>query len=132
MIRNEKSLIVSGLLVTFISTAIITFLFLSSNLSNLLYKSILFGALLSFLNFTVGFLLIKLSIKKSDKVFLTSLWGGLLFRLLVSLFLVIITLKFLEINTYGFIFSLFFFYIFYLIIEILYLNLRRKSQFDGK
>jgi hypothetical protein len=132
MIRNEKSLIVSGLLVTFISTAIITFLFLSSNLSGLLYKSILLGAFLSFLNFAVGFLLIKLSNKKSDKVFLTMLWGGLLFRLLISLSLVIITLKFLEINAYGFIFSIFFFYIFYLIIEILYLNLRRKSQFDGK
>jgi hypothetical protein len=132
MIRNEKALIVSGLLVTFISTAIITFLFLFSNLSSLLYKSILLGTFLSFLNFTVGFLLIKLSIKKSDKVFLTMLWGGLLFRLLISLSLVIITLKFLEINAYGFIFSIFFFYIFYLIIEILYLNLRRKSQFDGK
>jgi len=132
MIRNEKSLIVSGLLVTFISTAIITFLFLSSNLSGLLYKSILLGTFLSFLNFALGFLLIKLSIKKSDKVFLTILWGGLLFRLLISLSLVIITLKFLEINAYGFIFSIFFFYIFYLIIEILYLNLRRKSQFDGK
>jgi hypothetical protein len=132
MIRNEKALIVSGLLVTFISTAIITFLFLFSNLSSLLYKSILLGTFLSFLNFTVGFLLIKLSIKKSDKLFLTLLWGGLLFRLLISLSLVIITLKFLEINAYGFIFSIFFFYIFYLIIEILYLNLRRKSQFDGK
>jgi hypothetical protein len=132
MIRNEKALIVSGLLVTFISTAIITFLFLFSNLSSLLYKSILLGTFLSFLNFTVGFLLIKLSIKKSDKLFLTMLWGGLLFRLLISLSLVIITLKFLEINAYGFIFSIFFFYIFYLIIEILYLNLRRKSQFDGK
>jgi hypothetical protein len=132
MIRNEKALIVSGLLVTFISTAIITFLFLFSNLSSLLYKSILLGTFLSFFNFTVGFLLIKLSIKKSDKVFLTMLWGGLLFRLLISLSLVIITLKFLEINAYGFIFSIFFFYIFYLIIEILYLNLRRKSQFDGK
>jgi hypothetical protein len=132
MIKNEKSLIVSGLLVTCISIAIVTFLFLYSNLSSLLYKSILFGALLSLLNFVIGFLLIKLSIKKSDNVFLTMLWGGLLFRLLISLVLVIITLKFLEINAYEFIFSIFFFYIFYLIIEILYLNLRRKSQFDGK
>jgi hypothetical protein len=80
----------------------------------------------------VGFLSIKLSIKKSDKIFLMVLWGGLLFRLIAGLSLVIITLIFLEINAYGFIFSILFFYIFYLIIEILYLNLRRKSQFDGK
>lgn len=132
MIRNEKFLIALGLSVTFITLASITILFLSTNLSSLLYESILLGTFLSFLNFTVGFLLIKISIQKSDRVFLTTLWGGLLFRLLISLSLVIIMLKFLEINAYGFIFSIFFFYIFYLTIEILYLNLRRKSQFDGK
>jgi len=132
MIRNEKTLIVLGFLVTVVLLAIYIILFLASNLSSLLFKSILFGTLLSLLNFAIGFLLIRLSIKKSDKVFLTVLWGGLLFRLLISLTLVIITLKFLEINAYGFIFSIFFFYIFYLIIEIIYLNLRRKSQFDGK
>jgi len=132
MIRNEKTLIVLGFLVTVVLLAIYIILFLASNLSSLLFKSILFGTLLSLLNFAIGFLLIRLSIKKSDKVFLTVLWGGLLFRLLISLTLVIITLKFLEINAYEFIFSIFFFYIFYLIIEIIYLNLRRKSQFDGK
>ena len=127
MIRNEKSLIVSALFVTLILIGIVTFLFVSYVMSGILYKSILLGALLSLFNFTIGFLLIILSIRKSDKVFLTVLWGGMLFRLIISLSLVIITLNFLEINSYGFIFSILFFYIFYLIIEILYLNLRRKS-----
>jgi hypothetical protein len=131
MIRNEKPLILTALFVTIVIFGILTVLLIFSEISIILYKSILFGALLSLLNFAIGFLLIKLSIRKSDKVFLTLLWGGLLFRLLISLSLVIITLNFLEINSYGFIFSIFFFYIFYLIIEILYLNLRRKSQFDG-
>lgn len=131
MIRNEKPLILTALCVTIVIFGILTVLLIFSEISIILYKSILFGALLSLLNFAIGFLLIKLSIRKSDKVFLTLLWGGLLFRLLISLSLVIITLNFLEINSYGFIFSIFFFYIFYLIIEILYLNLRRKSQFDG-
>jgi len=132
MIRNEKILITSGLTVSFLSLTIVTVLFISSNLSGLLYKSILFGALLSLINFTVGILSINLSIKRSDKFFLITLWGGLLFRLIIGLTLVIITLIFLEINTYGFIFSIFFFYIFYLFIEIFYLDLRRKSQFGGK
>lgn len=132
MIRNEKPLILTALFVTIVIFGILTVLLIFSEISIILYKSILFGALLSLLNFAIGFLLIKLSIRKSDKVFLTLLWGGLLFRLLISLSLVIIILNFLEINSYGFIFSIFFFYIFYLIIEILYLNLRRKSQFDGK
>jgi len=131
MIRNEKPLILTALFVTIVIFGILTVLLIFSEISIILYKSILFGALLSLLNFAIGFLLIKLSIRKSDKVFLTLLWGGLLFRLLISLSLVIITFNFLEINSYGFIFSIFFFYIFYLIIEILYLNLRRKSQFDG-
>ena len=131
MIRNEKPLILTALCVTIVIFGILTVLLIFSEISIILYKSILFGALLSLLNFAIGFLLIKLSIRKSDKVFLTLLWGGLLFRLLISLSLVIITFNFLEINSYGFIFSIFFFYIFYLIIEILYLNLRRKSQFDG-
>ena len=132
MIRNEKFLITSGLTVSFLLLAIVTLLFLSSNLSGLLYKSILLGALLSLINFTVGILSINLSIKRSDKFFLIALWGGLLFRLIIGLTLVIITLIFLEINAYGFIFSIFFFYIFYLFIEIFYLDLRRKSQFGGK
>ena len=131
MIRNEKPLILTALFVTIVIFGILTVLLIFSEISIILYKSTLFGALLSLLNFAIGFLLIKLSIRKSDKVFLTLLWGGLLFRLLISLSLVIITFNFLEINSYGFIFSIFFFYIFYLIIEILYLNLRRKSQFDG-
>jgi hypothetical protein len=132
MIRNEKFILVLGILVTFISIAVFTFLFLSYNISLLTYKSILFGVSIPLLNFAIGFVLIKLSINKSDKIFLTILWGGILIRLFIALSLVIITLIFLEINSYGFIFSILFFYSFYLIIEILYLNLRRKAQFDGK
>jgi hypothetical protein len=63
---------------------------------------------------------------------LLTVWGGFLFRLILGLSLVLITLIFLEINTYGFIFSTLFFYVFYLLIEIFYLNLGRKSQFGGK
>jgi len=132
MIRNEKVLITSGLTVSIILLTIVTVLFLSSNLSGLLYKSILLGALLSLINFTVGIFSINLSIRRSDKFFMITLWGGLLFRLIIGLTLVIITLIFLELNAYGFIFSIFFFYIFYLFIEIFYLDLRRKSQFGGK
>jgi hypothetical protein len=50
-------------------------------------------------------------------------------RLILGLVLVLISLIFLEINTYGFIFSILFFYVFYLIIEIFYLNFGRKGHF---
>jgi len=104
MIKNEKQLLIFCLLVSFISILIITILFLSSSISGLIFKSILLGDFLSIMNFTIGLLLIKLSEKKSEKIFLIVLWGGLLLRLILGLSLVIITLIFLEINTYGFIF----------------------------
>jgi hypothetical protein len=51
--------------------------------------------------------------------------------LVLILSIVVFSLKFLEINRGGFIFSVFIFYVFYLIIEILYLNLRRIDRIDG-
>jgi hypothetical protein len=46
--------------------------------------------------------------------------------------IVVSVLIFLEINKGGFIFSVFIFYIFYLITEILYLNSRRIKNINGK
>jgi hypothetical protein len=132
MIKNEKRLLIFCLLVSIISILIITILFLLSSISGLIFKSILLGAFLSIMNFTIGLLLIKFSVKKSEKIFLIVLWGGLLLRLILGSLLVLITLIFLEINTYGFIFSVLFFYVFYLFIEIFYLNLGRNGHFGSK
>jgi hypothetical protein len=132
MIKNEKQLLIFCLLVSIISILIITILFYLSSISGLIFKSILLGAFLSIMNFTIGLLLIKFSEKKSEKIFLIVLWGGLLLRLILGSSLVLITLIFLEINTYGFIFSVLFFYVFYLFIEIFYLNLGRNGHFGSK
>ncbi len=132
MIKNKKQLLTICVLVSASILIFCTVLLLISGISVLLYKSILLGALLSMLNFTIGFLLLKFSANKSEKIFLLSLWGGILLRLFLGLSLILITLVFLEINTYGFIFSILFFYVFYLLIEIFYLNLGRKSRFGGK
>lgn len=129
---NEKKILLFGILFTFISVLIISILFISSIISFIFYKSVLFGTSVSALNFIIGMLFIFLSIDKSEKLFLISLWGGLLFRLVLTLLNIVFVLIFLEINKGGFIFSVFFFYIFYLIIEILYLNSRRIKRFDGK
>jgi len=132
MIKNEKQLLRLCFIISFIVLLSVTILYLSSELSGLIFKSILLGAGFSILNFTIGILLIKFSVNKSDRIFLLSLWGGLLLRLIIGLSLVLITLFFLEINTYGFIFSILFYYVFYLVIEIFYLNLGRKSHFGAK
>lgn len=132
MIKNEKQLLTLCFVVSFLLLLVITVLYFLSELSEIVFKSILLGAIFSMMNFAIGFMLIKFSANKSEKIFLVALWGGLLFRLILGLSLVLITLIFLEINTYGFIFSILFFYVFYLLIEIFYLNLGRKSHFGGE
>jgi len=129
MIKNEKALISFAVIFSIVILLLLTSFYLLSEITEIVYKSILLGTFLSFINFSIGFLLIKFSIDKSEKVFLFALWGGLLFRLILGLTLVLIILIFLEINTYGFIFSILFFYVFYLFIEIFYLNLGRNRRF---
>lgn len=132
MIKNEKQLLTLCFVVSFLLLLIVTILFLSSSISGMIFKSIFVGAMLSIINFVIGLLLIKFSVNKPEKIFLLALWGGIILRLILGLSLVLITLIFLEINTYGFIFSILFFYVFYLLIEIFYLNLGRKSHFGGE
>jgi len=132
MINNEKRLLVSGFIISFAILLLILILYSLSIISGMILESIVIGFLLSLLNFLIGLLLIKFSISRSEKIFIISLWGGMLFRLVLGLLLILISLIFLEINTYGFIFSILFFYVFYLIIEIFYLNLGRKSHFGDK
>jgi hypothetical protein len=111
---------------------LVAILFFASAITSAVFKSILLGAGLSTLNFTIGYSLIKFSANKPDRIFFAALYAGILLRLILGLSLVIITLIFLEINTYGFIFSILFFYVFYLLIEIFYLDLWRKSHIGGK
>ena len=132
MRRSEQYLLLFAILFTITFYVIISIFFLLSLISQKIFESILLGNSISILNFIIGFSLLKFSINKTEQVFLLALWGGILIRLILGLALILITLIFLEINTYGFIFSILFFYVFYLLIEIFYLNLGRKSQFGSK
>ena len=96
-------------------------------LSNqIIFKSILIGDFLAFLNFILGLLFVSWGLNRPNKEFLASLFGGLLIRLSLLLILLTSTLIFLEINEISFIFSILFFYFFYVIIEIIYLNFRKR------
>jgi hypothetical protein len=57
---------------------------------------------------------------------LISFFGGILFRLFILSVIVVIIVQTLEISVNNFIFSLLFFYFFYLILEIIYLNFRKR------
>ena len=131
MIKSEKRLIFTAVVLPSLSVLTISLLYTLSYISSTVLFSILLGIIISTFILFIGILLINYSINKSDNMFLVALWGGLLMRLILGLLAILITLIFLEINTYGFIFSILFFYIFYLIIEIIYLDLRRKSRFGS-
>lgn len=91
------------------------------------FLSLFIPIIITSLNYLLGFLAIKFGINKSQKVFLISILGGMVFRLLMMVILVFISLKFLEISRNSFIFTIFFFYVFYLIMEVFYLNTKKNN-----
>jgi len=105
---------------------LVLLLLLINNDNKLLFRSIILGNTIGFLNLLIGLIFIFVGLERSDKIFLQSVFAGILTRLLVLLTLVVLTLKFLEINDFSFIFSLLFFYFFFIIIEVIYLILRKR------
>ncbi len=105
---------------------LVLFLLLINTDNKVIFRSIIIGDAIGFLNLLLGLIFIFIGLEKPDKIFLRSVFAGILTRLIVLLTLVILTLKFLEINNYSFIFSLLFFYFFFIIIEVIYLILRKR------
>ena len=89
-------------------------------------KSFILAGVITYLNFASGYLFLKFSNNKSDNIFLIIVLGGMLLRLFMILLMVFISLKFLDIKTGVFIFVIFFFYVFYLLVEILYLYREKR------
>ena len=106
-----------------ILTIVLTILYNNSNIPSNLYYSFLFAGIITSLNFLIGLMFIKLGLKSHEKNFMRSVFGGMLVRLIFMVSAFIICLKFLEMNENNFIFFILFFYVFYLTIEIIYLNI---------
>lgn len=96
-----------------------------SFVSGAFFKSVVIGGAISTFNFLLGFFAIKIGLKSSRDFFFRAILGGIVLRLFLVLVLVFISLKFLNINENSFIFSILFFYILYLSIEIIYLNMKK-------
>jgi len=124
--KSAKKILSFGISFGIFSLLILAMLTLITVSNNIIFKSILIGNFLAFLNFLLGLMFATWGIKRADKEFLASLFGGLIIRLSLLLVLLTSTLIFLEINEISFIFSILFFYFFYVIIEIIYLNLRKR------
>ena len=123
---SPKKILLFGISFGIFSLIILVILTLFTASNKIIFKSILIGDFLAFLNFILGLLFVSWGLNRPNKEFLASLFGGLLIRLSLLLILLTSTLIFLEINEISFIFSILFFYFFYVIIEIIYLNFRER------
>ena len=124
--KSAKKILLFGISFGIISLLILAMLTLIAVSNKIIIKSIFIGNFLAFLNFLLGLMFVNWGINRAYKQFLVSLFGGLLIRLSLLLVLLTSTLIFLEINEISFIFSILFFYFFYVIIEIIYLNFRKR------
>lgn len=124
--NSAKKILLFGISFGIFSLLVLAMLTLIAVSNKIIFKSILIGDFLAFLNFMLGLMFVTWGINRADKEFLASLFGGLLIRLSLLLVLLTSTLIFLEINEISFIFSILFFYFFYVIIEIIYLNFRKR------
>jgi hypothetical protein len=124
--KSAKKILLFGISFGIFSLIILAGYSLVAASNKIIFKSILIGDFLAFLNFVLGLMFVTWGINRPNKEFLASLFGGLLIRLSLLLILLTSTLIFLEINEISFIFSILFFYFFYVIIEIIYLNFRKR------
>jgi hypothetical protein len=124
--KPANKVLLIGIFASILSIIFLFIITLTSPPNQLQFKSILIGDLVGFSNFLLGLLFIFIGINRPEKLFLLSFYGGILIRLSVLSVIVVLIIKTLEINVNNFIFSLLFFYFFYLTVEIFYLNFRKQ------
>lgn len=117
-------LLVPVLILVFMLTTLALYLSGVFNYSEFLSVSL--SLIITTLNFLAGFLSAKISLSKNEKTFIKIVFGSMVIRLFLLLFIILIVLIFLDINRNSFIFSIFIFYVFYLLIEVFYLNYRKN------
>lgn len=121
-----KKLILFTSVFIIISFLLIIVLYLIDILSKEYFKSFILAGIITTFNAVLGMISIKSGINKPEKIFLQRLFGGMVMRFFTTLIMVVLALLFLELNRISFIFSILFFYIFYLVVEIIYLNFRQN------
>ncbi len=90
--------------------------------------SLSLGILIPFINFLIFYTLFSQSFNKSNKIFLIFNLGGMVFRLILMLAALFITLKYLNIDVYGFIFVFFLWYVLLLVYEIILIKNKLEKQ----
>lgn len=124
---KSNKVIIFTILVVFIFTITLYILSSINYISNVAAYSGSLAILFTSINYALGMLAIKVGIDQNHLIFMVSVFGGMLIRLILLILLVFIALKFLDISRNIFIFLVLFFYILYLTSEIFYLVLRDKK-----
>jgi hypothetical protein len=83
---------------------------------------IIAGCAVSVVNVLAGYLSIEYAFDRSNTAFLRIILGGMGIRLLVVAAAIVLLLKVFHMDIYGLVFSFFFFYIVFAVLEILFLN----------
>ncbi len=123
--KSHHKILYFGFAAAIFVTAAFYILYLFSAISHLFLMSVFTAFCIITLNFILTIVSIKLGDRGAGKSFINFYLGGMLVRFFLMILMVLISLKFLDISRNSFIFSILIFYIFYLIIEIIYLNLRK-------
>ncbi len=124
MTPSKKLFLITSIIITLIIFGV-AFLYFLNIFSIGQINSITIAFVISSFNAFMGMVFVKSGLNKTDKIFFRRAIGGMVLRLFMTLLLVVLVLVFLELNRISFIFSILFFYIFYLVIEIIFLNFRQ-------
>jgi len=106
------------LAICFIIVLVVFILEYMSIILTITRDSILYAVLISAINFLIFVLLTEYSYKKNNKLFLLYNLGGMGIRIILMLLLVFITIKFLKVDEFEYIFAFFLLYIVFLVYEI--------------
>ena len=123
---SPKKLILFSSAFFVLTFLIVTSLFFLDVFSKENFKAFIIAGIITTFNTGIGVISIKSGINKPEKMFFQRLFGGMVIRFFTTLIMVVLVLLFLELNRISFIFSILFFYIFYLVVEIIYLNFRQN------
>ncbi len=107
-----------ALIISVITIIFLSLLIFANSLSVEIGNALILAIVISVLNFLLFLGSFNYSVKKSNKIFLIFIIGGMGIRLLLMLAAVFVSIKFLKVDLVGFIFGFFIWYVFLLIYEI--------------
>ena len=110
-----------------ISVLILGIFKIQGKLENEVIYPVLTAYILSTMNYMGAIVLLNYGIKQESKKFLVLVLGGMTLRMFLMLILIILTILFLKINQYYFIFTAFILYFLYLAAEI-YITIKTDKR----